>query len=102
MGGMLADSPMVFEDNSCVNENPRIYSSCSSDQTKQILANNTLYIKGAVVNPQTGVVEIPSFPCNNGNFTAWQASGQDVGSTVSGTIPSTATMVGWGRALLNI
>ena len=102
MGGMLADSPMVFEDNSCVNESPQIYSSCSTDQTNQILANNTLFVSGAVVDPKTGVVEIPHFPCNNGNFTAWQASGQDVGSTVSGTIPSTATMVGWGKALLAI
>ena len=111
MGGMAKDppQPMVWEENTCVNLNPDIYSTCSSDQSRQILANNTLFVQGAYTDAKTGATMIPGFPCNDGNFTAYQQLGptqgqpvQDAGTTVSGKIPTVETMVGWGKKLLDM
>ena len=52
-------------------------------------------------NPSyTGGDEVPGFPCSNGSWSEWLATGEDAGSTVSKEVPSIDEMVGWGRQLL--
>ena len=43
---------------------------------------------------------VPGFPCTNGSWSAWLATGEDKGSTISGEVPTVAAMVKWGEDLL--
>ena len=99
MGGMdPAGAPMYFLNNTCVARST-LYSSCSTakDGRGQVLRNNKFYID----NPSyTGGDEVPGFPCSNGSWSEWLATGEDAGSMVSGEVPSVEEMVMWGRQLL--
>ena len=93
MGGMdPGGEPMMYYNNTCVARNSDIYTSCSEDSTTgngQVLANNTYFVAGG----------LKGFPCAS-TWPAWQAAGEDVGSTITDELPSVDTMVGWGRELL--
>ena len=99
MGGMdPGGAPMYFLNNTCV-AHSTLYSSCSTtkDGRGQVLRDNKYYID----NPSyTGGDEVPGFPCSNGSWSEWLATGEDAGSTVSKEVPSIDEMVGWGRQLL--
>jgi hypothetical protein len=99
MGGMdPAGAPMKFFNNTCVARSGGVYTSCSTDSQTgngQALSNNKYFIPG-----MTDPDDIAGFPCEKGNWSKWQADGQDSGSTVSGAIPTNEVMAGWGRALL--
>ena len=87
---------MYFFNNTCISNTPKIYNSCSSNPTVQQLSNNKLYVPGG--NAADG--KIAGFPCTNGSWAAWQASGEDGGSSINGTMPSVAEMIAWGERLL--
>jgi len=99
MGGMdPAGAPMYFMNNTCVAQST-IYSSCATaiDGSGQVLRGNSYFIDNP--NYKGGDI-VPGFPCANGSWSAWLATGEDSGSTMSGEVPPIATMVGWGKKLL--
>jgi len=91
----MATPPFVFENNTCVDNKATIYSGCSTPADATI-RNNKYFVPGGSTPSH-----IKGFPCDGGNWSAWQHT-QDQGSTISGEFPSVATMVGWGRDLLEI
>jgi hypothetical protein len=94
--GMDVGNAMHYINNTCIARSADIYSSCSEDQVNaQVLANNTYYVPGGETQQK-----IVGFSCAGGNWTAWQATGQDAGSTIAGATPLVETMVGWGKELL--
>lgn len=68
----------------------------SEDQTVQKLSNNKFYVPGG--NAADG--KIAGFPCGGGSWSTWQASGEDEGSSINGTMPAVAEMIAWGERLL--
>eukprot|EP00729_Bicosta_minor_P006678 gene6678-34474_t len=96
LGGMKRDVPMYFFNNTCISNTPSIYTSCSEDQTVQKLSNNKFYVPGG--NAADG--KIAGFPCSGGSWSTWQASGEDEGSSINGTMPAVAEMIAWGERLL--
>merc|ERR1712146_795171 len=91
---------MIFDNNTCVGRTANIYSSCSVDKTLSVYSNNRYFVPGGNVSAHAGIVK--GFSCEGGDWNKWQKAGQDLGSTISGVAPSTATMIGWGRDLLQI
>jgi hypothetical protein len=99
LGGMDPEgTPMYFTNNTCVAQSS-LYSSCSTetDGRGQVLRGNKYFIDSPGYK---GGDQVPGFPCGNGSWSKWLATGEDAGSTLSGEVPPVATMVGWGRALL--
>jgi hypothetical protein len=99
MGGMNpAGEPMYFVNNTCIAKSAEIYSSCTTDMSGkgQVLRNNTYFVPGYGTNPKV----TNGFPCSKGNWTDWVKTGEDVGSTISGDVPSVEVMAGWGKDLL--
>eukprot|EP00040_Diaphanoeca_grandis_P034838 m.217491 g.217491 ORF g.217491 m.217491 type:complete len:909 (+) comp33236_c0_seq15:2146-4872(+) len=96
LGGMSASSAMLFENNTCVDTHGSIYSTCTTDHSVAVYQNNKFFVTGG------NDTKIPQFSCADGSWKNWQASGQDTGSSMNGTIPSAQEMVAWGRDLLNI
>jgi hypothetical protein len=93
IGGMDPSRAFVFSNNTCVNPTGQIYSG-AFPVASAITKSNTFYVPGGTSSK--------SFPMSKGNWSAWQATGQDIGSVVHDTIPNSSVMVDWGRALLNI
>jgi hypothetical protein len=99
MGGMdPAGAPMYFVNNTCVAQSA-IYSSCetATDGSGQVLHDNHYFIDN---KDYKGGDIVPGFPCTNGSWSAWLATGEDKGSTISGEVPTVAAMVKWGEDLL--
>ena len=62
-------------------------------QQQMIVGGNAVYVDGTGGAVSCG---------GTMNFTAWQAKGLDAGTTLSTTLPTTATMMQWVAQLLNI
>ena len=96
MGGMLPSEAFVFENNTCVNSGPEVYSGKFPLSTAKTGGNRYFVAGGDHPNSVT------NFPCSRCNWASWKASGQDVGSTVANGPPNASVMIGWGRDLLGI
>ena len=109
MGGMAAGVPMFYHNNTCVPSTSDIYSSCDPDPSLNRYSGNTYYLPSGVA--QDGTIEgFPcecadakhqkGAPCAKGNWSKWVSSGQDKGTKIIHGMPTTETMIGWGRDLL--
>ena len=93
IGGMDPSRAFQFHNNTCVNPMGEIYSG-KFDTGTALTAGNRYYVPGGT--------SAKGFPYNKGNWSDWQATGQDLGSTVFDAVPNASVMVGWGRSLLGL